>query len=170
MAAAISPASAASTHDPVPSRSVDRPAAAELDEKPTRGEWDGARDLARHETGLDHHDVPGNRTSTDGTARGRGMARHATRPPERDPFLAAVGSLRNLVLHYARSATWMFTLACAAACASLQVSLPNDNMIARALFLLAALSAGALLGKWADRRTRRKRDVEARRPARPRPP
>lgn len=106
--AAAAPASAASMHDPESSRSVDRPVAPELGQKSARGEWDGVRDLARQESGLDHHDVPGNRTSTAG-ARGhpRDTARrHTTRLPERDPFLAAVGSLRNLVLHYARTATW----------------------------------------------------------------
>lgn len=156
-APANSSASAASTRDPDPSRSVDRPAAPELSEKPTRDEWDGAHDLARQEIALDHDDVRGNRSSTDG-ARDypRDPARQATRLPERDPFLAAVGSLRNFVLHCARTATWTFTLSCAAACASLQLPLPNDNTIARALFLLSALSAGALLGKWIDRRTRRK--------------
>lgn len=146
--------SAASTLDPGPSSSVDRPAAAELGETTTRGKWDRARGLARQESGLDDRGMRrANRTSTRGAARGhpRGMARFATRPPERDHLLAAVSSLRNLVLHYARTATWMFTLACAAACASLQLPLPNDNTIARALFLLAALSAGALLGKWVDR-------------------
>jgi hypothetical protein len=142
--------------DPDPSRSVDRPAAPELGENPTRDEWDGAHDLARQEIALDNHDVRGNGSSTNGARGPRDTARHATRLPERDHFLAAVGSLRNFMLHCARTATWTFTLSCAAACASLQLPLPNDNTIARALFLLAALSAGALLGKWIDRRMRQK--------------
>jgi len=98
------------------------------------------------------------RNSTAGATRShhRGMTTRSARSHERDHFLSTVASVRDLVLHYARTSTWMFTLACGFACGSLQVPLPNDNTTARALFLLASMSAGALLGKWIDRWTRRR--------------
>jgi hypothetical protein len=66
-----------------------------------------------------------------------------------------VGSLRDLVEHYARTSTWKFTLASASACASFQLPLPTDNLITRGLFFLAAIGVGALAGRWLDRRRKR---------------
>jgi hypothetical protein len=151
-------------------RSVERAAVLEL--KTTRDD-DGerARDLAPAASGPDHRGLRRRlRNSTDEATRShhRGMAPRSSRSPQRDHFLSTVGSVRDLVLHYARTSTWMFTLACGFACVSLQIPLPNDNATSRALFLLAAMSAGALLGKWIDRWTRRRTKVTRRPSSRPR--
>jgi hypothetical protein len=92
-----------------------------------------------------------------GTARTdhRRMSTRSTRPPERDPLLATVGSLRDLVQHYARTSTWRLTLASASACASFQVPLRTDNLLTRGLFFLAAVGVGALAGRWLDRKRNR---------------
>lgn len=69
------------------------------------------------------------------------MSRRSARPPDRDPLLQAVGSLRDLVEHGVQTASWRFTLACALACASRFVPVPGGDEIARALLLLCAMAS-----------------------------
>lgn len=112
---------------------------------------DRARDLTLPR-GPDHRAVRRVRKSPRGMAGTR-----STRPPGRDPLLATVSSLRDLVQHYARTSTWRLTLASGSACASFQLPLRTDNLLTRGLFFLAAVGVGALAGRWLDRRRNRPR-------------
>jgi hypothetical protein len=134
-------------------RSVGRATVVELKET-ARSDGDRARDLAPPVGEPDHRGVRRVRDSPRGTPRThhRRMFPRSTRPPERDPLLATVGSLRDLVQHSARTSTWRFTLASASGCASFQLPLPTDNLLTRGLLLLAALGVGALAGRWLDRK------------------
>lgn len=131
-------AGAVSTWDNNDAGSLERSAAPKFKET-TRGNRGYARDNSTGGTARTHH---------------RGMVTRSTRPPERDRFLETVSSLRDLVLHYGRTATWMFTLASAFACASFQLPLPTDNLLTRGLLFLAAVGVGALMGKRLDRAKR----------------
>lgn len=70
-----------------------------------------------------------------------------------DPFLHAVGSVRDFVVYMVKTANWALTLACAGLCVSRLVwpLLPDDSAT-RALFGLFALSLGACIGKPLDHR------------------
>ncbi len=82
--------------------------------------------------------------------------------PGSDPFLAAVGSLRDLVQHAVSTSTWSFALACACGGAIRLVS-PKEDPITSGLLFLCAISVGALIGRQLDRRRRRARARRRRR-------
>jgi len=135
-----------------------RPATAlELKETP-RGGRDRAGGLAPVDGPKDRDMRRGTPDSTGGASRTRhrGTATRSIRPPERDRFLESIGSLRDLVLHYARTSTWMLTLASAFACTSFQLPLRTDNLLTRGLLFFAAVGFGALVGKRLDRAKRRR--------------
>jgi hypothetical protein len=81
--------------------------------------------------------------------------------PDSDPFLAAVGSLRDLVRHLVSTSTWSFAFACAGGAASrlvlLLVPLLKEDTIVSGLLFLCGISVGALIGRPLDRRCRRTR-------------
>jgi hypothetical protein len=137
--------------------SVERPEPLEL--KTTRDDRDRARNLAPPGSGLDHHGVrPGIRNSTgDGSCtHHRRIAIPSPRSPERDRFLEFAGSLRDLLKHIGRDATWRIALAGVLAFVSTQVPLLIDTMLARGLLFVSAVTIGALVGRRLDRRQRRK--------------
>lgn len=109
--AAVAPAipslaSAPSTHEPEPLHSIDRQAVPELGEKPSRGESDRARDLVRQDSGVDHHDVPRNRSSTDGAAR-RTVAPSTAPPPPVAVAAAAPVSDIEMARERERTRRWI---------------------------------------------------------------
>jgi hypothetical protein len=81
--------------------------------------------------------------------------------PGSDPFLAAVGSLRDLVRYLVSTSTWSFALACACGGATrlvlLLVPMLKEDTIASGLLFLFGMSVGALIGRPLDRRRRRAR-------------
>lgn len=75
-------------------------------EKPSRGESDRARDLVRQDSGVDHHDVPRNRSSTDGAAR-RTVAPSAAPPPPVAVAAAAPVSDIEMARERERTRRWI---------------------------------------------------------------
>jgi hypothetical protein len=74
----------------------------------------------------------------------------------RDPFLDAVGALRELVRRIASEATWSSTFAYVLAFASRLVPLPTGDYLTGGILLLGAFSLGAMLGKSLDRKAQRR--------------
>ena len=84
------------------------------------------------------------------------MARTLPEPP--DPLLRLVCSVRDLVGHVVRSATWAQTLACACAFASrLLWPLVPDDVLTHVFLVLSAISLGACVGRPIDRRLAQRR-------------
>jgi hypothetical protein len=105
-------------------------------------------------TGGVPHAAPAESTANDDRAP------HATAKnpqPGSDPFLAAVGSLRDLIQHAVSTSTWSFALACAFGGAIRLVPLLKEDTITSGLLFLCAISVGALIGRQLDRRRRRAR-------------
>jgi hypothetical protein len=82
------------------------------------------------------------------------MGNLGTKSPRRpDPFLDAVASVRDYVLHVVKIANWRLTFACAFAFVSrLMWPLLPDDLATRGLLGIFALSLGACLGKLLDQR------------------
>jgi len=95
------------------------------------------------------------------------MSNPSNRSPRRpDPFLDAVGSVRDLVLHVIKIASWRLTFACALAFMSrLMWPLLPEDVATRGLLALFALSLGACLGKLLDERVATRSSAHAGREA-----
>ena len=89
------------------------------------------------------------------------MIKEPARRP--DPFVDAVSSIRDCVLHVMKVASWKLTLAAGFALASrLAWPLAPNDMATHGLLGLTALSLGACIGREIDRKV----DLPKRRPRR----
>jgi hypothetical protein len=85
---------------------------------------------------------------------------HMLNDPQRrpDPFVDAVASVRDYVLHIIEVASWRLTFAAGFALASrLAWPLLPDDVTTRGLLGLTALSLGACVGRVFDRQKRMRR-------------